>query len=141
MSDGSSGLPAALLLSSGEDLRQDGRRRNPYPVQLPLGDASDSAVEVQVLLACEQVVQRIHLGTVADVDALFAALHNVHQAPGGKREAEAKARVINWTATREARIRSANQTQLWPAAALSTWAEIPLNPKPIHIQIRADGKQ
>lgn len=54
----------------------------PHPVQMPLGDASDSAVEVQVLLAGEQVVQRVHLGTVADVDALFAALHNVHQMPG-----------------------------------------------------------
>lgn len=68
------------------------RRLLPYRVELPLGDASDSAVEVQVLLAGEQVIQRVHLGTVADVDALLAALHDVHQTPGETR-AEDKTRV------------------------------------------------
>lgn len=84
-SDGLSGHLAPLpprSPSSGRDMRQCRRRLISYPVQLPLGDASDSAVEVQVLLAGEQVVQRVHLGTVADVDALLAALHNVHQTPG-----------------------------------------------------------
>lgn len=92
LSDGSSGLPAPLPPSSSKDLRQCRRRLIPYPIQLPLGDASDSAVEVQVLLAGEQVVQRVHLRTVADVDALFATLHNVHQTPGKMRRELLKGR-------------------------------------------------
>lgn len=97
-SDCSSGCPAPLpppSPSSGGDMRQCCRRLIPYPVQLPLADASDSAVEVQVLLAGEQVVQRVHLGTVADVDALLAALHNVHQTPGERDGRKTRRELLN----------------------------------------------
>lgn len=61
---------------------------------MPLGDSPDPAVEVKVLLSGEQVVQRVHLGTVADVDALLAALNNVHQAPG-EREGERQGELLH----------------------------------------------
>lgn len=56
-----------------------------YPLYLPLWDASNASVEVQVLLSSEQIVQGIHLGTVADVNSLVTTLHDVYQPPGGKK--------------------------------------------------------
>lgn len=35
-----------------------------------------------MLLSSEQVVQSVYLGTVADVNSLVAALHDVDQTPG-----------------------------------------------------------
>lgn len=54
-----------------------------YPTDLPLGDASDASVEVQMLLSGEEVIQGVHLGTVTDVYALVTALHDVYHPPGG----------------------------------------------------------
>lgn len=56
----------------------------PYPFHVPLWNASNARIEVQVLFSCEQIVQGIHLGTVADVDSLVAALHDVYKPPGEK---------------------------------------------------------
>lgn len=52
-----------------------------YPVNLSLGDASDAGIEVQVLLPCQQVIQSVHLGTIADVDALVTAVNDVNHPP------------------------------------------------------------
>lgn len=60
----------------------------PYPVQLSLWDASNATVEVQVLFPGEQIVQCIHLRTVADVDSLVTTLHDVYQPPGGIKDNE-----------------------------------------------------
>lgn len=59
-----------------------------YPVQLSLWDASNATVEVQVLFPGEQIVQCIHLRTVADVDSLVTTLHDVYQTPGGIKDNE-----------------------------------------------------
>lgn len=58
----------------------------PYPVYLLLWDASNASIEVQVLFSSEQTVQCIHLGTVADVNSLVTALHDVYQPPEGKKK-------------------------------------------------------
>lgn len=41
-----------------------------------------------MLFSCQQIVQCIHLGAVADVDALVTALHDVYQLPGKKEQKE-----------------------------------------------------
>lgn len=56
----------------------------PYPVCLPLWDATYASIEVQMLFSSEQIIQCIHLRTVADVNSLFPALHDVYQMSGGK---------------------------------------------------------
>lgn len=62
-----------------------GRRFFPesYPIYLRLWDAVYASVEVQMFLSGEQIVQCVHLRTVADSDALAAALHDVDNPPGG----------------------------------------------------------
>ena len=75
-------VDGAVTTRSFEEQQQQSAALS-YPVQLPLCDASNATVEVQVLFSREQVVQRVHLGTVADVDSLVTALHDVYQPSGG----------------------------------------------------------
>jgi len=53
----------------------------PYPIYLPLWDATNASVEVQMLLSSKQIIECINLGTVADVNSLVPALHDVYQPP------------------------------------------------------------
>lgn len=53
-----------------------------YPIDLPLWDAMKTRIKVQVLLSGEETVQCVHLRTVADVNSLVAAFHDVYQPPG-----------------------------------------------------------
>lgn len=62
----------------------------PYPIYLPRWDATNASIEVQMLLSSEQIIKCIHLGTVADVNSLVAALHDVYQPPGGKKKTKEK---------------------------------------------------
>lgn len=55
---------------------------NSYPVYLSVWKALNTSVKIQVLFSSEQIIQRIHLGTVADINSHVPALHNVYQPPG-----------------------------------------------------------